>query len=121
MSDIRSLAFTPTPGQRARLTEMLDLARQRGAAQQSILDHAAAHLEAHGPELSRRLAPDPRLDAIVAAEPKRSVVSEAADLLDRLSAAVEPADRDAFDASLASTILVRCEVLAARAKALLQS
>lgn len=111
---VRSLSFTPTPEQMARLAEQADTARRLGAQAASFLDGA-------GPDLSRRLRPDPRLEDTICAEPKRSVVSEAADLLDRLSAAVEPADRDASDASLASAILARCEVLAARAKARLQS
>lgn len=79
--------------------------------------HAAASLDDAGPELLRRLTPDPRLEDTILSAPARSVVSEAADLLDQISDGLNPSDREAADAALALAILARCQILIDAAKA----
>jgi cell division septation protein DedD len=125
MSDIRSLAFRPTPEQEARLAEMLDTERRLGA-------HAAAF---HTPELvfepwmashpqfkhvPRADGSDPRLEDTIPTDPPRSVVREAVDILDQLNDGLNPSDREAADAALAVVILARAQVLVDAAKARLQ-
>ncbi len=146
MPDIRSLAFTPTPEQMTRLAEQADTGRRMAAHAATFHDGAeftrchtselvfepwmASHPQfkhvprPHGsdPRFRHLLGPpDRRLEDTILSDPPRSVVSEAAAILDRLSDGLNPSDREAADAALALTILTRCEALAAAARARLQS
>ncbi|MFY9291394.1 MAG: hypothetical protein WAP03_11950 [Methylorubrum rhodinum] len=135
MSDIRSLAFRPTPEQEARLAEMLDTERRLGAHAAAFLDDVELSRR-HTPELvfepwmashpqfkhvPRAVGSDPRPKDTIPTDPPRSVVREAVDILDQLNDGLNPSDRETADAALALAILARCQTLMDAAKARLQS
>ena len=109
-----------SPEQWAGLRERIEFA-ERAIAARPALDHAAAYLAARGPEVSRRLAPVPRLEETILSASPRSVVTEAASILDQLNSGLNPSDREAADAALTLAILARCQALMDAAKERLQS